>query len=205
MGVVKSFVVFGLLVMAWGYWALSGGSNFAPQQRQTTVLNAQTQNAAQSQDNAPTPEIATALSEANSARAATLIAFATPDTAPQAAPVTTTADMNVVAPPTFTPLSERQAALAAIAAAEAAERAQSSLTNASLRPAATAGADLRVVDADRVNLRDGPGTDFVAIDQLTNGTIAEVLEYGTGNWVRVQVQGTSQTGWMSSNFLLSLD
>ena len=181
--------------MAWGYWALSGGSDFVPQKRQSTVLASQDTPPA---DAPPTAESTPAAAEleADAARAAALIALAASE--PAATP-------DAVAPPVFTPLSERRATLAALAAAEAAERAQASLTNASLRPAADAGPDLRVVDADRVNLRDGPGTDFAAIDQLTNGTIAEVLEYGTGNWVRVQVQGTTQTGWMSSNFLLSLD
>lgn len=182
MDVVKSFVLFGLLFMGWGYWALSGGSDFVPQQRQSTVLTALTSDPAPAEAEAQvdTPAVA-------------------------APPAETVAAAPEVPAPVFIPLSERRATLAAIAASEAAERAQASLTNATLRPAASAGADLRVVDADRVNLRDGPGTDFIAIDQLTNGMIAEVLEYGTGNWVRVQVQDSGQTGWMSSNFLLSLD
>ena len=178
--------------MGWGYWALSGGSDFTPERRANTVAT---------QD--PTLQDATGQAEAagDAARAAALAA------APQAATLTPAvptpaAEAQTVAAPVFTSLAQRRENLAAAAAAEAAARA---LAPPILRPAAAAGADLRVVDADRVNLRDGPGTDYVAIGQLTNGTIAEITEYGTGNWVRVKVQGTDQSGWMSARYLLSLD
>lgn len=66
-------------------------------------------------------------------------------------------------------------------------------------------ADLRVVIGNRVNLREGPGRDFGAIDQLAEGTVAEVLETGENGWLRIQVQGTDLSGWMSADFLLPLN
>lgn len=56
-------------------------------------------------------------------------------------------------------------------------------------------ADLRRVNGSRVNLREGPGTGFGVIGQLSRGTSVEVLEDGGAGWVRLQVMPSGPTGW----------
>ncbi|WP_162497330.1 SH3 domain-containing protein [Roseovarius dicentrarchi] len=57
-------------------------------------------------------------------------------------------------------------------------------------------ADIRSVIGSRVNIRSGPGTDYAALDQLTQGTQVEVLDR-RGDWLELRNMQTGQTGWMA--------
>ena len=61
--------------------------------------------------------------------------------------------------------------------------------------------DLRQVIAERVNMREGPGTDFAVMDRLVQGTEAEVLETDAAGWARVRVLESGLSGWVSAEFL----
>ena len=61
--------------------------------------------------------------------------------------------------------------------------------------------DLRQVTAERVNMREGPGTDYAVMDRLIQGTEAEVLETDAAGWARVRVLETGLSGWVSAEFL----
>lgn len=174
---MNRFVLVALLVMAWGYWELSGGAGFVPEQglagAEATVTRADTSELESLP--AAAPEAVIAIPPEN-------IATLTGPAPDAAADAVDAAVQEAAAVPAAEPAAPEPAA-----------------------PAAEGGADLRVVTGDRVNLREGPGTDFGAIDQLASGTIAEVIETGADGWVRVQVQGTSLSGWMSSDFLLPVN
>lgn len=64
--------------------------------------------------------------------------------------------------------------------------------------------DLRAVARDRVNLREGPGTDFSVLGRLSRGTTVQVLEETGDGWVMLQVVPEGQTGWMA-DWLLTKD
>ena len=66
---------------------------------------------------------------------------------------------------------------------------------------AAAPLDIRAVAGSRVNMRQGPGTNFSVLDTLDGGTQAEVLEVNSDGWARVQVLNTGQTGWMAERLL----
>ena len=127
-------------------------------------------------------------------------------------PAVTRADTSALDETPAADAAQVPVAEAAIAAEPAADQSVDAVVDAVLteetapvEPAAGVPAtDLRVVSGDRVNLRDGPGRDFTAIDQLAAGTIAEVIETGTDGWVRIQIQGTETRGWMSADFLIPL-
>lgn len=173
---MNRFVFVALLVMAWGYWELSGGAGFVPERSLAGAEAAVTRADTSELEDLPAataPDPVTVIPPEN-------IATLT-EPAPVAEPVAEAVDAAV------------QEAAAEPAAAPAAD------------PAPAAGTDLRVVTGDRVNLREGPGTDFGAIDQLASGTIAEVIETGADGWVRIEVQGTGVSGWMSSDFLLPVN
>lgn len=61
--------------------------------------------------------------------------------------------------------------------------------------------DLRQVTAERVNLREGPGTDYAVMDRLVQGTQTEVLETDAAGWARVRVLSSGLSGWVSAEFL----
>jgi len=61
---------------------------------------------------------------------------------------------------------------------------------------------LLYVDAQLVNLREGPGTNFSVVDKIQNGT--ELLELDrAGTWVNVSDVNTGVTGWIYSGLLRS--
>lgn len=65
--------------------------------------------------------------------------------------------------------------------------------------------DLREVIAERVNMREGPGTDYAVMDRLVQGTEAEVLETDAAGWARVRVLESGLSGWVSAEFLGSIN
>ena len=61
-----------------------------------------------------------------------------------------------------------------------------------------ADADLREVTASRLNMRGGPGTGHPVLATLDRGTQVEVIAEN-GSWVQVRTGG--RTGWMASKLL----
>lgn len=69
-------------------------------------------------------------------------------------------------------------------------------------PAAPA-TDLRTVyvTGTRVNLRAGPSTDNAVVDQLVQGTEAEVLGEAADGWLHIRAVASGIEGYMSGDFL----
>lgn len=65
--------------------------------------------------------------------------------------------------------------------------------------AATAEADpdYRFVDADRVNLRGGPGTDFAVVGRLLRNDMVQVLKDSGEGWLQLVVPATGEEGWIA--------
>ncbi|WP_338549118.1 SH3 domain-containing protein [Roseovarius phycicola] len=57
--------------------------------------------------------------------------------------------------------------------------------------------DVRFVTGNVVNMRDGPGTEFEPVGQLTQGTEVAVLNSSGNGWVMLRVMTTGQEGWMA--------
>ncbi|MDX1786182.1 MAG: SH3 domain-containing protein [Roseovarius sp.] len=66
-------------------------------------------------------------------------------------------------------------------------------------------ADIRSVTGTLVNMRDGPGTDYLQVDQLSQGTQVEVLETAANGWVHLRALDTGQSGWMADWLLTAID
>ena len=64
--------------------------------------------------------------------------------------------------------------------------------------------DMRRITATRVNVREGPSTDFAVAAQLRQGTVVEVLEISDTNWAKLHLDG-GRTGWMAARFLEGLE
>lgn len=56
--------------------------------------------------------------------------------------------------------------------------------------------------ADRLHLRNGPGSGYASLGKYYNGTVCEILK-GTASdkWIKVQIYPTGVTGWMNTDYL----
>lgn len=91
----------------------------------------------------------------------------------------------------------------AVAALQAALDTQSDEPSQNAYPAPTAdGADIRKIVPARVNLREGPGTDYGVAGKLTKGTKVQILYDDGSGWVELVVMDSGQQGWMA-DFLLA--
>lgn len=194
---MNRYIVLSFLVMGWGYYELSGGADFVPEQRPVV---------AQAPD--PLPAAQPEVTVADTSEPA--------DDALDSVTVVTRADTE-----SLDALPEAQDTAAAAAAAPDtieldADSVADALSQALADPVVNTGepeplpedqtasapptaADLREVTGDSVNLRDGPGTNFNVVDRLSRGTVISVLDTGPDGWVYVEINGL--TGWMSSDFL----
>jgi len=192
---MKRFILLSFVLMAWGYWEMSGGAAFVPQVRLPVMLAATDAQADPLATDNPTlagieivtradtttlevptdgPGLAaTALAESDAILTNEVLAqvLATPE--PQFRSLATPLAADLVVGPAADPVA----------------------------PALPDANGLREVAGDRVNMREGPGRDYGVIDQLTRGMLAQVLEEDGFGWVRVRVEATGQTGWMSVDFL----
>lgn len=210
-------VTFGFL--GWGFYELSGGSEFSPEtlaeaemradQAPVTTLVAETPLASVNEG----PEIATRQAgislvsvtreiEPRPALATTMGSLA----APTQASVLTARVSTSSAPQTvqedvilFESLVD-----GAPTAADLFDQAKSEEVTLVSTPT-TAPVDIAnpywEVAGSRVNMRDGPSTNFGVIATLTQGTQLIVIESQDSGWAQVEILNTGQTGWMAQRLL----
>ena len=65
----------------------------------------------------------------------------------------------------------------------------------------TGAEDIRTVSGNRVNVRDGPGTDFGVVMRLRRGDVVRVVQDDGNGWVRLEPVDGGPGGWMA-DFLL---
>lgn len=65
--------------------------------------------------------------------------------------------------------------------------------------------DLRWVGETMVDLRAGPGLSFDTVTRITKGTEVVVIEDPGHGWLKVQVTGDYQTGWVAEWLLVEPD
>ncbi|MDJ0823460.1 MAG: SH3 domain-containing protein [Paracoccaceae bacterium] len=178
-------LTFGFL--GWALYEMSGGSSFEPGSNSLTILasvDAETLPAAVE----PKPEPAPIVARADTT--------ATPLTT--VAPVVTV-DVSLVAEPA--PIVEaEEAKLASLTGIEL-------MNNVTPEPVAVVvpEVDYRAVTGNRVNVRNGPGTDFSVVTQLRRGDEVEVLSDDGLGWVKLRSLEGNRVGWMSGSFLQSLN
>lgn len=174
---MNRLIVVTFAFMGWAFWVLSGGAEFEPERREPPPQ-------APAEAATPTPEAA--------AEPAAEVATA-PSPAPDPEPVAEPAVSALVAvAPTLT--DETGVQFRSLA-----DPATATVVGVP-RPDAIS-ADMRVVSAARVNLREGPSTAFAIILMLDGGASAEVLEETASGWARVRLPDTGIEGWVSLRML----
>lgn len=61
--------------------------------------------------------------------------------------------------------------------------------------------DTVTVNADSLNVRSGPGTDFEALGSVTDGAVLERTGYNDAGWTRVIYEG--ETAYVSSDYVVA--
>lgn len=169
------FVTFALL--GWAFFELSDGKDFQPPELQASPLNELQQ-----------------LADADKVQVARAA------TAPSQQPivvgnaVVTPASLQTAV--TSVPAPQPTRSLAVVLG----EAAQSVTPEAILENAAAAEADLRVVAGSRVNVRNGPGTNYSIVASVTRGTEALVLQSPGDGWVKIKI-ADGGVGWMAERLL----
>ena len=171
------FMIVTFALLGWAFFELSGGQDFEPPELAASPLNDLQQVVA---------------------RDATLVARAS--TAPSQAPVAAPAVQieQVAAPAASQPVAQPVQTSLAVVLGEAAQQVEPEpevLT--------AVAADIRLVNGSRVNVRNGPGTNFSVVAQLTRGAEAEVLQNPGDGWVKIKAADTGGIGWMAERLLIA--
>lgn len=189
------FIVLTFAFMGLGFYELSGGSEFEPAQwRDVSVPKVETQ-PLPIEDSTTNSEIAkTPISpkpkpvpSADLPKAAQLVLASVPTTrrlVGATAPTPATQKTKLGPEPSLTEAPQTQDAKLA------------SLTTEVKREP-----DFRRVTGNRVNMRNGPGTQYSIVGKLLRNDEVEVLRDPGGGWVKLQDLETGRIGWMSARLL----
>ncbi|WP_373355397.1 SH3 domain-containing protein [Pseudoroseicyclus sp. CXY001] len=173
---MKSFIAVTFLFLGGAYYALSDGPNFVPQQQTYEVAEAGAEAGDVDVTRAAGAEVTLASFSEQGSLA--LPAIAAPATAEPAA-------LEVVPEETIT-LTESGTEPATEAVEAAAEAPEAD--------------PLWMVDGSRVNMRAGPGTNYLVVDTLSEGTALEVMETRSG-WARIRTVDGGVEGWMAERLI----
>ncbi|MGR3486169.1 MAG: SH3 domain-containing protein [Paracoccaceae bacterium] len=191
--IVRLMVLATFAFLALAFWTLSGGAEFEPQARTAEPRPAPAQVVETVSVEIETAPASDPLPEAP-VRVLAPVEFAADEDGAQTAALVDPADdlpppiefeSMVIGAPT---LSDTGEDLAAQRLAEAGA-------------ALDAAVRMRSVAGSRVNMRDGPGTDFGVLDTLVQGTDVEVIEVNDSGWARLRVMDTGLEGWMAERLL----
>ncbi len=194
---MKRFIFVSIIFMGWAFYELSGGADFKPDAR---LAEKQAAAAARKANDVVTrAAITPSVADLTVARMSN-------DTAVNTAPVDEPA--AAARKPDAPKLQNiGQGTLKVLALTTPAPDAipqpqQASATAGAIAPAIIDVADWRVVTGNRVNMRNGPGTEYSVVERLQRGDRVEVLQDPGTGWVKLKVEYSGRVGWMA-DFLLA--
>ncbi len=174
---MKSYVWLTFAFMGWGYYEMSGGTDFVPVELQ--VAGAQSQ----SPEIVARADTSTLLSVSSSNTVAQSEVLDAPD-------VSNSEVLRAVAQAMALDTVDPAAVAVAIPVAETVVEPE---------------LDIREVAGSRVNMRMGPGIGFDVITTLDSGTKLEVLEVDADGWANVSTVDRGIEGWMAERLLTDTD
>lgn len=203
------FIVLTFLFLGWGFWELSGGSDFTPESRdalmtaasaetgtEELVTRASTMSSTIALNSAPAQDAQLVKASLPAApaveeEAATEASFEAQQGVPMGDEVYLFESLVEGAPTVADILPESEIAVI---------MPQSDAQDAPVDTPEASALSLRQVAGNRVNMRSGPGTSYGVLDTLDGGTDVEVFEV-EGGWARLRNIETGQVGWMSARLL----
>ncbi|KMK66086.1 SH3 domain-containing protein [Puniceibacterium sp. IMCC21224] len=204
------FILLSFGFLAWAFYEMSGGGDFRA--GSVTLSSPLAQSEA-----AQTPDVVARADTSAAELTGVARAALAPDpssnlgvTLTAVAPVTSVPQVDTDAGVASLPQQQDKAAIAealtlALESQEPAteEAAETLQVVEDLQPSIydTSG-DLREVAGNRVNLRNGPGTDYGVVTRLGRGDAVVVLEEPGNGWLKLQVVDSASVGWMA-DFLVT--
>ncbi len=199
------FVVASFLGLGWTFYELSGGADFTPPERPEIVAETP---AAKVERPAVTLASASGAPTSNSK-----------EVVPAANPARPAADPTLRQSIAREQLAQIGGALNSDAAFDgriptgglqlvSLEGGLSAITTQPVAPAVETveipepqGPDVRYVSASRVNVRQGPGTNYSVLTRvLANDKVIVLEDNGTG-WLRLKIDGSDSVGWIAASLL----
>lgn len=175
------FILLSFGFLSWGFYELSGGSEFEPKVAQETPIRIL---AVYDVPEGSTQTIASVLEESG------LSVAPLDDTIVELTPLAVATTVDNPAPNTATVASIQPEEVAA-AIVEQPEIVISQATQI----------DVKVVDANNLNMRSGPSTNNGVITRLERDTEVEIIDQNAEGWANIKVLLTGEEGWVSARYL----
>ena len=194
---MNKFIFLTFAFLSWAFYEMSGGADFEPYQ---PVAEAAPETSAE-------PRAESAVRTAS----ASIVPTASAAPAPEVTRAAYTAPSYDLRAPVQEELDAVDPAVLAsfgdvLKRDEAkAESAEANIELASADPGMVVDqvvTDVREITGNRVNMRNGPGTDFSVVDKLRRGDSVEVLAEPGNGWLKLRLSDTGRIGWMA-DFLVS--
>ncbi|MBV2359811.1 SH3 domain-containing protein [Thalassococcus sp. CAU 1522] len=176
-------------VLGWSWFELSGGTDFEPGENGVTLLA-----------RVDAPEIADEVPQvarATGAEGLTAIAGAAPAKLvfPSSVKHLSAQTLPAASADKLAPLAGEEIEIEIVAARVVTSAAIAGVTSADAEP------DLRLITGSRVNMRNGPGTDYSVVGRLVRGDQVEILQNSGDGWVKLRALKGNRVGWMSARFV----
>lgn len=186
---MSRFVFLSFVFIGWGFYELSGGSDFEPRARIAEETTAA----------APDPTLPKPTLAVPAPVTPELSARTNANTAPATVPIARRDLTTLVTAPVPTPVT--RSVLAPTPAATPQPAAPAAILPAPPEPPK----DIRQVTGRRVNMRGGPGTAYSVLTTLTRGSQVIVLREPGNGWAKLRVVETGRVGWMSARLLAPVE
>ncbi len=204
------FVLVSFVGLGWAFYELSGGASFSPTQKSSPVAKAPAP--------APLQTAALDIDALNRPVATTTDVVAITTAAPLQRPA---ADPDLRQRVALNQLSQTGAAINSTTAFDgrvptgglqlvSLQGGLSAITTRPAPPQPTEGLrpvardvapDVRYVRASRVNMRQGPGTNYSIMSRLLANDKVTILEDNGTGWLRLKVDSSGRVGWIAASLL----
>lgn len=202
------YVLVSFAFLGWAFYELSGGADFEP--RGLRSQKPEPVAAASGPAPAPPPRIES-VAPAELVRRTAVKTTVAPRAAPEPALPEAAADAEIVtrlaqvganfgAGISLAPPREGQALMLAALTGESAPQPSDS-DDASQAAAAEPQPDIREITATRVNMRNGPGTNYPILTRLDMGHRVEILESSGTGWLRLRILPEQTMGWVAASLI----
>jgi len=129
---------------------------------------------------------------------------------PEAAPAVVAADQPVTAPaPEVTPVAvvTPVVIMTPVASAEpaVAEVVAEVVAETTPEPAPEPERIIWYVTGSRVNVREGPSTDYTVLGKVLYGDAAEIISDPDAEWVKIRIEGDGVEGYIAKRFMTDVD
>ncbi|SHJ81115.1 SH3 domain-containing protein [Shimia gijangensis] len=206
---MKRFILLSFIFLGWGFYEFSGGAEFEPEPparlARYEAEKVARDDAARKSEAAHKKAVAEAAKSQKSKPAD--VQLVSLDVSNTQSVLTGATNPNGA---TFIPVAPRKTLFSAPSPTPQGEVALIShpateIADESVEEVAKAKVDLRKVRSARVNMRNGPGTQYSVLGKLKRGDQVTILQEPGNGWVKLKVVEGGRIGWISASLLAKVD